>query len=492
MRIGIISLIHESNTFICTPTTYDMFEANMLIGDALIKKCEKAQHEITGFIAVLREHGHEPVPIFSAFALPTGTITRETCERLIETILAELGKSGPLDGLLVAPHGANSGADEYHDLDGVWLGRVREAVGDIPIVCTVDPHCNLSPAMVEACNATIGYRSNPHLDQLVIGTEAATLLLRTLAGEVNPVQAAAFPPVQINIERQHTPSEPCRSLYKLADEILKEPGVLSNSILLGFPYTDAEEMGSSFVVVTDGDRKLAQAKADQLAAYLVEHRALFAGEFIEPEDAVEMAAQEKGPVCLLDMGDNAGGGSAADGTILAALLRKQKTPSFVCLYDPESVRACIEAGPGATLNLRCGGKTDDLHGEPLEVTGTVRSLHDGYYTESEIRHGGRTEENMGDSAVFDCNDGLTLLLTSLRSIPVSLGMMTSCGLHPSEFQVVVAKGVIAPMAAYEPVCTKLIRVNTPGTTCADMRKFDYKHRRRPLYPLDELPTTKQH
>lgn len=486
MRIGIISLIHESNTFLCTPTTFEMFAENMCSGDDLLAQFEGGYHEISGFIDVLKKKGHEIAPIFSATTTPSGTITRETCERLIDAILRNLEQAGPLDGLLVAPHGANAGEDEYHDLDGVWLGRVRERIGEIPMVCTIDPHANLSPAMIDACNATIAYRSNPHLDQLQIGQQAATLLLRTCAGEVNPVQAAAFPLIAINIERQHTVEEPCRSLYALADSILDEAGILSNSVVLGYPYTDAEEMGSSFIVVADGDRELAQARADQLAEYLVTHREQFTGQFIEVDEAMEMAQQDSGPVCLLDMGDNVGGGSAADGTILAEALLKAGIRSYVCLYDPESVKACFDAGPGATIDLRCGGKTDDLHGAPMSVTGRVRSLHDGYYTESEVRHGGCTEYNMGDTAVFDCDAGLTLMLTTRRAFPGSLGMITSCELDPADFHVIVAKGVIAPVAAFEPVCSKLIRVNTPGATCADMVKLDYEHRRRPMFPFESL------
>ena len=486
MRIGIISLIHESNTFLCVPTTYDMFAENMHAGEDLLAKFDGGFTEISGFIDVLKQNGHEISPIFYATTPPSGLIIRETCEKLIDTILRSLEQAGPLDGLLVAPHGANAGEDEYHDLDGVWLSKVREKVSDIPIVCTIDPHANLSSRMIDACNATIAYRSNPHLDQLQIGQQAATLLLQTLAGEIQPTQAAAFPPVCINIERQHSTEEPCLSLYALADAILEEPGVLSNSVVLGFPFTDAQELGSSFIVVTDGDPELAQKKADQLGEYLVANCERFAGDFIGVDDAISTAAQDAGPVCLLDIGDNVGGGSAADGTILAKALQQAKLRSFVCLYDPESVKACFDTGPGASLKLRCGGKTDDMHGVPMDLRGTVRSLHDGYYRESEVRHGGRTEENMGETAVFDCDDGLTLMLTSRRAIPTSLGMMTSCGLNPADFQVIVAKGVNAPVAAYAPVCSRLIRVNTPGATCADMCQLEYEHRRRPLFPFEDL------
>ena len=82
------------------------------------------------------------------------------------------------------------------------------------------------------------------------------------------------------------------------------------------------------------------------------------------------------------------------------------------------------------------------------------------------------------------DEGLTLILTSLRMPPFSLGQITSCGLDPTEFQIIVAKGVIAPVAAYAPICRELIRVNTPGVTTADMVSLTYHHRRRPLFPFE--------
>ena len=35
-----------------------------------------------------------------------------------------------------------------------------------------------------------------------------------------------------------------------------------------------------------------------------------------------------------------------------------------------------------------GGKTDNLHGKPVTIRGKVKSLHDGEYIETEVRHGG--------------------------------------------------------------------------------------------------------
>ncbi len=490
MRVGILSLIHESNTFICTPTTLAMFRSGrILVGGKVREAFKDGLSEVSGFLAGLDESGIEAVPLFYASTEPSGRITNETCDALMGMMFEQVEHAGKLDGWLVAPHGANVGAgDDYWDLDGYWLSRLRCLVGaETPIICTIDPHANLSERMVAACDATIAYRSNPHLDQKEVGLQASRMMARTLRGEVKPTQAAAFPPIAINIERQLTEASPCREMYELADDLLNRPGMLSNSIVLGFPYADVPEMGTAMIAVTDGDPGLAQAVAGELADHLYTFRKDFRGEFVGISEAVDAALATEGPVCLLDMGDNAGGGSAADGTMLAhELHRRGNARAFVCLYDSESVSKAAAAGVGNRVTLRMGGKTDELHGPPLEAPVTVRGLYDGRFRESEIRHGGRTAFDMGQTAVVDTDTGLTFSLTSRRVVPVSLGLMTSCDLRPDAFDVIVAKGVHAPVAAYAPVCKRLIRVDTPGATAADMRKFEFHHRRRPLYPFEEI------
>lgn len=490
MRVGLISLLHESNTFIQTPTTLDLFKRDgIAVGQAMYDRYKGGHHEVSGFIEGLETEGVDVVPIFHAGTTPSGRITRETCEALVAMMFEQVDAVGELDGYLVAPHGANAGeGDAYRDLDGFWLAKLRARVGDEkPIICTVDPHANLSRKMVDACNATIAYRSNPHLDQKLRGLEAAALMVRTLRGEINPVQRGAFPPMGMNIERQLTSAPPCLPMYDLANEMLKEVGVLSNSIVLGFPYADVEEMGSAFVVVTDGDAEKAQTLADQLAAYFYDHRAEFVGEYITIEDAVDRAVAQTGPVCLLDMGDNVGGGSAADGTLIAhELHRRGDTTGYVCLYDAEAQQKAREAGLGNRVRLQMGGKTDDMHGPPLEADVVVHSFHDGHFKESEVRHGGRMAFDMGETAIVKTDTGLTIALTSRRVVPFSLGMMTSCDLDPANFQILVAKGVHAPVAAYAPVSKALIRVDTPGSTTADMRNFEYVFRRKPMFPFEDI------
>ena len=276
----------------------------------------------------------------------------------------------------------------------------------------------------------------------------------------------AFPLVSEGLERA------LKLDYK---RIIVFPYFLFTGILVRRIYTWADEIATA-------NTNVEIVKA----SYLNDHAQLIDCFLDRIDEALDACERRSGPVCLLDMGDNVGGGSAADGTYLAHALRDRHLgPAFVCLYDPESVRRAREARPGRSLALSVGGKTDDWHGPPIEAVFRVISLHDGRFSEPKPRHGGFTKFDQGPTAVVETPDGLTIMLTSKRVVPFSLKQLTSCAVVPDRFRVLVAKGVNAPIAAYREVCPHHIRVNTPGSTCADLTRFDFHHRRRPMFPFEQ-------
>jgi microcystin degradation protein MlrC len=486
MRVGIIGLQHESNTFQPQATTWEHFEQGALLaGRDIHREYGAAHHEIGGFFQGLDEEGIQAVPVFFAWAMPGGPVSARTLDRLLQAMLDQLKIAGQLDGVLVAPHGA-AVSENRLDMDGAWLRELRSRVGpQIPIVGTLDLHANLSQEMLHATDALIGYRTNPHLDQRQRGQEAARLIARMLRGEAHPTPAAVTPPMAINIERQNTSTSPVSECFEALDDMLADHRVLSNSLLLGFPYADVPEMGASAIVVTNDDPDLARQLADEFAEYLRLRRGDFVGRLVEVDAAIDEAAKTRGPVCLLDMGDNVGGGSPGDGTMLLhALVRRGVQKAFVSLFDPDSVQRAVRAGVGRHVELEMGGHSDAQHGKPLVARLHVRGLYDGSFSESQPRHGGRVHYDMGPTVVGVLEGGQTVMLTSRRVTPFSLQQLTSCGINPEQFQMIVAKGVHAPVAAYQPVCRTMLRVNTPGVTTADMTRLAYNRRRRPMFPFE--------
>ena len=199
---------------------------------------------------------------------------------------------------------------------------------------------------------------------------------------------------------------------------------------------------------------------------------------------------ERFPVVLVDLGDNIGGGSSGDGTFILNELVNQKAQGWVVVIaDPQAVKEAEHSGVNNVFDQRVGGKTDKLHGDPVQVRGTIKSLHDGKYVEPEVRHGGTHYYEMGLTAVVEV-EGSTrdlpnlLLLTTERSSPNSLHQLTSCGVYPQRQKILVVKGAIAPRAAYEPIAGRIIEVDTPGATAVNPSRFTYRHVRRPLFGLD--------
>jgi microcystin degradation protein MlrC len=315
-------------------------------------------------------------------------------------------------------------------------------------------------------------------------------MARTLSGDIHPVQALETPPLLISISKQYTQEPPARDLYADLEEVLRWPGILSASVAMGFYFADVNEMGASFLAVADGDCDLAGRAARWMAQRAWNRRDQFAGELAATSEAVRRAAEsERGPVVLMDIGDNVGGGSPGDSTILfEEIVRQHVGNALVVLYDPASVAACVAAGVSREIELTVGAKTDKLHGSPVPVKGRIRLISDGLFVETQIRHGGWGLNDQGITAVVETAEHHTIVLTSLRMAPMSLEQILSLGIKPERKNIFIVKGVVAPRAAYEPVASEIILVNTPGSTSADPANFHYTRRRRPLYPLEKEAT----
>jgi microcystin degradation protein MlrC len=400
-------------------------------------------------------------------------------------LLDEIESAGKVDAVLLALHGAMV-ADGESDADGTILERVRDLIGpDRILVASLDLHGNVSPRMAAATDALVAYRTYPHVDQRSRGLHAARLASRAAAGEIHPTQAIARPPLLIHLLAQETEREPMKGLMREMALLDRHPKVLDASLLSGFPYADVAACGPTCVVVTDDDAEFAESLARELGDRLWDSRRQLTASPLAPADAVrEALAESRRPVVLVDLGDNIGGGSAADSTVLVQELIRAGAEGFiVVLHDPEAVRLCNRAGVGSSVEIEAGGKSDQ-HAPPLRVVGRVRSIHDGAYIEYRPRHGGIRLNDQGLTAVVEIPGGSFVVLNSLRHPPFSLGQLTSLGLDPSAASILVVKAAVAYKAAYAPIAGRIIEADTPGLTAANPARFAYERIRRPILPLD--------
>lgn len=482
MRVAVLGIYHESNTFLPQQTTFEDFEnGHLLRGEAIIEEYESAHHELGGIIEVLRANNVEIVPVLYAEATPGGTIAADTYEHLLNEAMQGIKEVLPVDGVMVVPHGAGV-SEKYRDMDGHWLSELRKIVGnEIPIIGTLDPHANVSELMVNSTNALVAYKTNPHVDQRGVGKEAAQIMVDTLAKRIIPKQVIRQFPLAISIEQQYTSAEPCKSLYQYVHNFLKEEGVLSVSVILGFPYADVSEMGSAVIIVADNEEKANRIPLN-VEEYVLNRKHDFVGDKKSVEQALAEIPQHERPILMLDMGDNIGGGSPGNSLVLLKGLEEvEHTRSFVAIYDPEAVKTCVQQQIGTSFKLTISGDEDTYSTEVALV-----NLVSGKFTESTPRHGGQVNYDMGQTAIVKTKNKTTIMLNSLRTPPFSLQQLLSAGVEPLMHDVLVAKGVNAPIAAYGPVCGTVVQVNTPGYTQADMTLFEHKHRRKPLFPFESI------
>jgi microcystin degradation protein MlrC len=517
MRFAILGISHETNTFSKVPATYEKFEeALMLRGQEIVKQYIDAEYTMTGYLQAAEEFGFEAVPLMYANTGPIGTITKDAYDRITTEMFGLLRDQGPWDAVLICNHGA-AVSEEFPDMDAEFTRAVREIVGpDVPVGMTLDMHSNISKETIANTDVCVVWRTCPHLDCRQRGRKTAELIYRTVVGEIKPVQYIELVPMLVNIVKQFTGQEPMKSLVDDCVEANEREGILDTSIAEGYPYADVEEMGMSWIAISDGDAESAKETAKWMAARAWEVRAELNRPVPSIEEALNMAEERYvgpkpegvenflpddgsalaeaedsehshlGPIVLMDVGDNIGGGSSADSTHIMKVAREMGIEGYLqTLYDPEAVKAMVAAGVGAEISLEVGGKTDEMHGEPVLITGTVANIDDGPYEETRPTHGGFKFYDDGQRVRFDTVDGMTILLTSKRAGNTARAQMYSMGINPEDYRIVVAKGVSSPRPAYQPIAAEIIIVNSPGVTSADLDTFTFNRRRIPLYPFED-------
>jgi microcystin degradation protein MlrC len=68
-------------------------------------------------------------------------------------------------------------------------------------------------------------------------------------------------------------------------------------------------------------------------------------------------------------------------------------------------------------------------------------------------------------------------------VPYSIHQIVSLGIYPERQKILVAKGTVAPRAAYEPVSARIILVDSPGSTAVNPGRFTFKHAPATLWGL---------
>jgi microcystin degradation protein MlrC len=447
---------------------------------------------IAGFLAVCREEGTAVEPLLYANAMASGMLPEDEFEAISAEIAGDLVRRGPFDVLLLAGHGASVSTGSV-DPEGELARRVRSAVGPgTTIGLCLDLHGNVTPELIGAADVTVGYRENPHRDPVARGRECAELALSAAERRVLPVQSFRRLPMVVPILGGWTEAGAIKETMEEAEQIARRHRLLSHTVFHGFGYADVPQMGSSVLTVADGDQAAADAAALEIGAALWRRREGMAGEALDVATAFDRVAAESagdGAIVLLDVGDNVGGGSPGDSTVLLAEADRRGVPRFaVLLCDPKAVAHAAEAGEGGEVEVEVGGTTQVSAGPRLRLHGRVERLHGGRFEENEVAHGGFRFYDGGRSVRLAIAGEGDVVLTTRPVVGFTVAPFEQMGIEPRSRTAIVAKGVTAPRAGFARAASDFLLVDTPGVTSADLSRFEYRRRPRPLWPLESEAT----
>ena len=170
-RVVIAELKQETATFNPVRTQYEDFHV-YLRGD-ILSAYRDTQTELAGAIEVLEADGRvEIIPTFAAAAVSGGPILTHDLDRLLATMVEAVRQVDGVDGLYICLHGAMAGEEEG-DPEGRVLAQIREAVGAVPIVVSLDLHAVITDQLVQSVDVMVPFHTYPHVDQVETGQRAA-------------------------------------------------------------------------------------------------------------------------------------------------------------------------------------------------------------------------------------------------------------------------------------------------------------------------------
>jgi microcystin degradation protein MlrC len=493
MRLLIAMMKHETNTFSPVPTPLARFGngPGPLYGEAAIRAFKGTGSGLGAYLELAAREGAEVVLPIAAGAPPSRPVEDAAYVHITDTICAAVEQGG-FDGIMLDLHGAMV-TDSLDDGEGALLARIRTIDPKTPIAIAYDMHANLYDDMIANATVVAGYRTYPHIDAYETAKLAGEILLNAMRGEVNPVVAWGNVPMLPHVMRQGTDDHPNRELQARCTAMASE-GALAASLFTGFPHADIANAGLSAVVVTDGDRPLAERLRDELLNQAWADRETFVyhieplAQSIARAAAMPVPAAGEGPIVLLDHYDNCASGGTMDTTVVLDAILKAGLDNVAAfaIYDPATVQQAIAAGIGAQITLSIGGKLAmpaiPQPSPPLTVTGRVKTISHGRFKNRGPMARG-VAMDMGPSVVLDTGR-VEIALISRHVEPSDLNCLLSLGIDPLQKRFVMLKSRVHWRAGLGKLAKAVIDCAGIGVCTSDYGQLKFTKVRRPIYPLD--------
>ena len=495
MKFVVALIRHETNTFSPVPTVLEDFRRGTgpmgpAYGEAAAKACAGTNSAAAAYMDMAREMGAQVEFAICANAVPSGVVTRDAFEHICDTLIASVSKG--CDAVLLDLHGAMV-VDGFADAEGELLRRVRAAAGAyVPVGVALDFHANFSRALIGHANVIAGYCTYPHVDVYETGVRVGRSIRAQLENRSAPVILWKRLPMLTHMLRQTPAMQPMKDIMDRAMQAERDGLVRNASVFGGFPLSDIPYAGLSVVIVADRDRvSAAQELLDDLCSLAWSRRA----DFVFPAEPVaESIAYAKnlprGPVILVDHGDNAGAGGTTDIMGVLEEVLRQGLEDVVAgpFCDPACVALLFGKNIGDEVTVDVGGKIDmpalKLTGKPLRLTGVIEKLTDGNYTITGPMFTGMTL-SLGRTVVLRIGDSVRIFISERPQEPYDIGLFTHAGVDPAKVKYVLIKSRQHFRAGFGPFARHIVLVSGQGVCSSDYDLFPFEHLPRPIYPLDE-------
>ena len=488
MRIATGGFCHETNGFGSILVTPEVLKRAAREGEACQLYFQKIHGYCKGFAEESAALGIELIPTFQANLNPSGPITRETFEylrdRIVELLCAAYEKE-PYDAIALSLHGA-AFADGYPDAECELLRAIREKMGyDIPIGVSLDLHGNISEETVELADLVIGVKHYPHIDEYETGREVINRLHDMVTKGYRPAKRIIRLPWHLAPAFGLTTSGMAHEVQQLCYAQQEEEDVFHVSFFHGFTFGNVPVCGVS-VIAMGKTQEAADRAANAVASFAWEHRADFAVPLHSVEEAVDLAmAVEEGPVILNEGSDNPGGGAPADGTfLLRELLRRNVSAAFGFIRDPEVAEQAAKAGVGAHISCRLGGKTDQYHGEPIEIEDAyVKCVSDGVYVNKSPMGKGNTHR-MGTSVCLEVGN-VSIAVGSGRFQTMDDGPFYTVGIDWTQKHILAMKSAQHFKGWWGDKVKAIFSCDSPGIHCSNLDLVPLTDVDLTYYPLQD-------
>jgi microcystin degradation protein MlrC len=189
---------------------------------------------------------------------------------------------------------------------------------------------------------------------------------------------------------------------------------------------------------------------------------------------------------VVDPADNPLSGGIGDTPTLfrAVLEAKPKVPTvFGFFFDPALVARAHQAGEGAELEAKLGGRVTTAFGAPVAVKAQVLKLTDGKF-----RNLGPMEHNLpvdlGKTALLDVK-GIQVIVTERCQTPNDPGYFALHGIDLARIALLCVKAKNHFRAGFTPLTRAIIDVDCPGPAAANLKHYRFRHAPQTLYPLNQ-------